>query len=167
MTTRHSNAGSSAGRKPMNDTTVAFGSYPLPSAATRCAVPVFPATVTPSIWARRPVPLLTAPARIFLNSAAVDSDTTRRMGWGDVSFIISPFAPRVAFNMRGAKSMPPLAMAPKACTNCIAVVPTSCPIAIVSKERSDQFLACSSNPALSAGKPTPLRMPKPKLRIYS
>src|SRR5438093_2131426 len=78
MTTIGASAGASAGAKPTNDATYLKGGC---SYGGLRAVPVFPATRYPAIAAFAPVPVGdTTCSSMPVISAAVASDTTRRVG---------------------------------------------------------------------------------------
>ena len=64
-------------------------------------------------------------------------------------------------------STPPFAMAPAAAATCTAETSTSCPMAMVGFDLSDQACGSRSSPAVSPGRVIPVRLPKPNCRSAS
>ncbi len=76
------------------------------------AVPVFPATWMPSIWAAVPVPDSTTCTIMGVSSAAVDSLTTRRSSSGRVRCTTSPSGLTIRSTTCGSIRTPPFAIVP-------------------------------------------------------
>src|SRR5699024_4064950 len=121
-TTATATCGSSAGAKAGNQ---ACGSL----SGEVCAVPVFPATSTPEIWAAWPVPDSTTETIISRSDRAVQELTARASASGLVRERTDKSELRTVFTRCGAMGMPSLALAAELIATSNGVTRTSnCPI---------------------------------------
>ena len=142
MTTATATWGSSAGAKPMNQAWLRLGS-------SLSAVPVLPATVTPTpdSAARVPVPSRTTSSIIAASSAAFDGLITWPSSSGSPRCTSEPPRSTIRVMRRGAMAVPPLAIAPATIAICTGVTAScSWPIARRAVSSSWSSLGSTSSP---------------------
>src|SRR5690349_16078342 len=124
------------------------------------AVPVFPATQNPGIWACWPVPTSTAYANMRVSVDAVGAEMTCLVD-GAAAGRYVPDASTVPRTSDGWTQTPPLATVAYTAAICRGVTATPCPMAIVGTLVPDHMPTGGRMPDASPGNPTPVRVPSP------